>query len=374
MADFFAKRKQTAVPKINLIEKETTASASPKKYSKHTTTNGFNSKNINDRVKKCMSRQPKDQWRDYQNSCLIPFTYVIQNWKFGDKSCQVYHFSPWGIPEAIANRMGKPQVKANFSALPTEVCEKLSITQKTFIKELVEINITNTAHQNPQHFVRFYCKDCQKNLLPKLLSNSKYGTFKTIEELINNWDAEIPDDLMDIVGCSICSLDEQVHMGPNKNNFFKDPTEHRKSELWFEDATKVSKKHQERAELIQKLIVVNTEAAAPKTLTLSKPAVVTKEISNTSSSSTTEQAILTSKYNKKTKFCFVDQTFQKKLAVQSKCESSLRKVAKGFCLSVVHSGMNKCLSESAIIEMYNTAYRGIYDHHLVKEETYKFTK
>ena len=66
-----------------------------------------------------------------------------------------------------------------------------------------------------------------------------------------------------------------------------------------------------------------------------------------------------------------DQTFQKKLAVQSKCESSLQKVVKGFCLSVVHSGVNKYLSESAIIEMYNTAYRGIYDHHLVLEESYK---
>ena len=106
-------------------------------------------------------------------------------------------------------------------------------------------------------------------------------------------------------------------------------------------------------------------------MTLSKPAVVTKETSSTSSSSTAEQAILTSKYNKKTKFRFVDQTFQKKLAVQSKCESSLQEVAKGFCLSVVHSGVNKCLSESAIIEMYNTAYRGIYNHHLVQEESYK---
>ena len=163
-------------------------------------------------------------------------------------------------------------------------------------------------------------------------------------------------------------------MGPNKNNIFKDPTEHRKSYhpgLWFEDPTKVSKKHQERVELIQKLLVVDTEAAAPKTLTLSKAAVVTKETSSMSSSSTAEQAILTSKYNKKTKFRFVDQTFQKKLALQSKCESSLQKVAKGFCLSVAHSDVDKCLSESAIIEMYNTAYRGIYNHHLVQEESYK---
>ena len=150
--------------------------------------------------------------------------------------------------------------------------------------------------------------------MPKSLSNSKYGTFKSIDELINNWDdAKIPNDLMDIVGCFICSLDERVHMGPNKN-FFKDPTEHRKSyhpELWFEDATKVSKKHQERVELIQKLLVVDTKAAAPKTLTLSKPAVAIKETSSTSSSSTAEQAILTSKYNKKTKFRSLIKHFRK---------------------------------------------------------------
>ena len=62
MADFFAKKKRTAVPKINLIEKETTAPAPPKKkYLKHTTTNGFNSKIVNDHVKNYMSRQPKGQ-------------------------------------------------------------------------------------------------------------------------------------------------------------------------------------------------------------------------------------------------------------------------------------------------------------------------
>ena len=110
-----------------------------------------------------MSRQPKGQRRNYQNSCLIPFTYIIQTWRFGDKSCQVYHFLPWGMREDVANRMRKPQVKANFAALPTEVCEKLGITQETWL-ELVEINIINTGCQNPQHFVRFYCNNCQENL------------------------------------------------------------------------------------------------------------------------------------------------------------------------------------------------------------------
>ena len=109
-----------------------------------------------------MSPQPKGQWRNYQNSCLIPFTYIIQNWKFGYKYCQVYHFPLWGMQEAVANHMEKPQVKANFSALPTEVCQKLGSTQETFVKELVEIDITNTGCQNPQHFVQFYCNNYQK--------------------------------------------------------------------------------------------------------------------------------------------------------------------------------------------------------------------
>ena len=48
-----------------------------------------------------------------------------------------------------------------------------------------------------------------------------------------------------------------------------------------------------------------------------------------------------------------------------------KKLGKGFCLSVAHNSVNKCLSESAIIQMYSTAYRGIYNHHLVQEESCK---
>ena len=77
MADFFAKRKQTAVPKINLTEKETNAPAPPKrKYSKHTTNDRFNSKNINDHVKNYMScitntgcQNTQHFVRSYSNNC-----------------------------------------------------------------------------------------------------------------------------------------------------------------------------------------------------------------------------------------------------------------------------------------------------------------
>ena len=379
MENFFKKRpRKTAL--VNLVEDEEEGSssskspASKKKYSKHTSTNGFNQENINERVKKFMSRQPKGNWRNYQNSCRVAYTYLIQKWTVGESEsvAEVYHFAPWGMRETISKRLAIPQVKANFSALPLTVKTTFGITAENFDKNKITVEINNTGYNAPQPFVRFYCNDCQKTFLPKLLNNPKYGNFQTLEDLISNWDEnKIPADLLEIVGCFICSLDERVHIGPNKNSFFKDPSEHRKSyhpEIYFEDAAKCSTRQAERSKIIQKLLVTNTtDSSDTPILTLAKPAP-----SQASSSSTGDrQAVLTSKFNKKTKYRFIDNSFQKKLHVNERCESDLQKIAMGYCLSIVHVGVNKCLSEAAIIESYETSFRGIYDHCVVQADSFK---
>jgi len=38
------------------------------------------------------------------------------------------------------------------------------------------------------------------------------------------------------------------------------------------------------------------------------------------------------------------------------------KVAKGFTLSIIHSGINKCILEATTIEVYKMSYRGILGH------------
>ena len=38
---------------------------------------------------------------------------------------------------------------------------------------------------------------------------------------------------------------------------------------------------------------------------------------------------------------------------------SISFIAKGFCLSIVHQGINKYISNASVIEIYNTASRGI---------------
>ena len=303
---FFKKRKPSN--KVSLLEDKTRdAPAAKKKYSHHTPTNGFSPNNINKRVNNYIARQPQGNWRQLQKGCEIPYMFVIQTWTYGDKTCQVYHFSPWGMHGTIEIRLSRPPVKANFHCLPLEIRERLDLKVETFDKTSLTVATSNTGRQNPLPFIRFYCVDCQTKLLPKLLNNPKYGNLKTVEELVTNWDAVgVPEGLTDLIGCFVCDLDERVHMGPNKNNFFKDPTNHRKSlhpELWFDKVDRMGKKHVERVTEIQKLLC-SDKSTAP-ILTLVKPAVPCKEKSsslNSSSTTSAQQAVITGKYNSKTKF------------------------------------------------------------------------
>ena len=41
--------------------------------------------------------------------------------------------------------------------------------------------------------------------------------------------------------------------------------------------------------------------------------------------------------------------------------------SKGFALSIIHNGINKCISEATTIKIYKTLFRGIYDHYLIQK-------
>ena len=118
-ANFFDQsksKKRTTI--INLVVEPPSAVAEqpPKKkkaYSKHT--NGFNQLNVNQRVDNCMTRQPKGNWRNHQNSCKIPYTFVSQTWSIAGKSHDILHFSPWGMKETVSRRLLKPQRQASMS-------------------------------------------------------------------------------------------------------------------------------------------------------------------------------------------------------------------------------------------------------------------
>ena len=62
---------------------------------------------------------------------------------------------------------------------------------------------------------------------------------------------------------------------------------------------------------------------------------------------------------------------EQKLQATKKCNNETDRIAKGFCLSIVHQGINKCISNATFIEIYNTASWGIQDPYEVIEEGVK---
>ena len=76
------------------------------------------------------------------------------------------------------------------------------------------------------------------------------------------------------------------------------------------------------------------------------------------------QLSLVSKYYKKIKYVDIASYYcPSKLPVTAKCEDVDYAFRKGFCLSMVHTGVNKNLSNNAIIENYRTAINEITEYH-----------
>ena len=51
-----------------------------------------------------------------------------------------------------------------------------------------------------------------------------------------------------------------------------------------------------------------------------------------------------------------------KLKIRDPCKDDGDKFGKAFCLSIIHTGLNKCLSNEAILENYGTAMRGMKEY------------
>ena len=48
-----------------------------------------------------------------------------------------------------------------------------------------------------------------------------------------------------------------------------------------------------------------------------------------------------------------------KLSLSEPCKDNINHFGKGFCISIVHSRVNSCLSNNAILENYQTCIKGL---------------
>ena len=109
--------------------------------------------------------------------------------------------------------------------------------------------------------------------------------------------------------------------------------------------------------LIYTISAVTKKRSQKQASLTSQPPKKTIALDKSSSTTTTKQTKIIGKYSKTHHFNRIE-TFMSNLSITGECTTSMAQFGKGFCLSMVHSGVNKMLSNDAIIENYQTAIAG----------------
>ena len=160
--------------------------------------------------------------------------------------------------------------------------------------------------------------------------------------LIANWDVlKIQNRFRDAAGC-LLSYDEDVIAGPNSLCFIKRSTDHVNTTHPFTVESEKSKALKEKEKALSKSISsCNTIAV------------------DTSKQASSNQTIITGKYAKKLKFRPIGSFMNSKLKLSEPCKDDMDRFGKGFCISIVHSGVNSCLSNNVILENLQTSLNSL---------------
>ena len=196
-------------------------------------------------------------------------------------------------------------------------------------------------------------------MVAEVLKHEFFKEFEipSLKDLIDNWgDLKLLATDIDLVECFL-PLCKEVDAGSSARRFLVRPTEHPQTAHPYTLAeskdSKVSVKKNAKAQ-----IDLNREGlVVTKTKTLGVEARPGKQ-------KLSGQLALTGKHGKKMKYIDIRQSCSiNKLKIKENCRDSCDEFAKGFCLSIFHTGVKKCLSNAAILKNYQTALDGMKIYH-----------
>ena len=311
---------------------------------------GFAETNIHKTVRRIQTAHTKGDWRN-THSMKIPYTYVTQVWlqKSTENTCKVLHLCPWGMTKAVTAKLVGDNCKSSLNVIPTAVVSAFDLTKETFDRSDLQLSATVGSMQAAKPFNRVFCTICDKESLPLLLN--KYKGMKTLGELIRNWDdLEIAYSHMNIVGCFI-DLNPKVFAGPNKRKYLEIPSDHFREVHPDKYKEKMTAKDLKRHTKHQASLGVKP----PKLMTLEKP-----DSDSTPPGNDAAQCRLSFRRTHVTNVPQLMKYFKRtNVPLIGKCNGPVEAFGKSYCLSMVHVGVNKCLSNESILENYRTAMHGM---------------
>ena len=225
-----------------------------------------------------------------------------------------------------------------------------TLTTANFKSSNLLVKVKHIGPQAAQQYTRLYCEHCQTVLIPPILKTHEkvLGGAPTNANLIAMWeDLKMKPTMLDYAG-SFLPLKDDIIAGPNARRFIVRPRDH----PWYTHRYTVEEVPKKENATIAKAAKAASSQSAPKKMTLKRPAPASQVSSNS------KQVTLGGKHGKQMHFKSISSMLNSDLDLKGRCEDDMDVFAKGYCLSMVHLGTKKMISNAAICEMYTTAVEG----------------
>ena len=320
-------------------------------------------------------------WRRHEVlSVAIPWTEVIQTFEHtpSKEKVEIGHFVPFGMKHYIEKQKSLNICIASYNALPKEVRDEMGgrlFTAQTYKKEEMLLTTHNTGRMAAKKFWRVWCHFCELEVLPQVLRKfaDVLGENATFVDLLNSWDtlpSKKNDGLakyVEVIGCFLPNPpnDNRLSPGPNYRKFLERAYEHvRQSHPHTQP--KLSTAAKKRKSGITQVLMNSSSSSVtpPKLVIVEKPSSSKKCPSN--------QKTLTTKFSKKIPYMPITHyTLGERKSLLEKSQYANERFGKTHCLMMVHSGVNKKLSNEAIFEMYDVSMTGMETHFQFTQQCFK---
>ena len=272
-------------------------------------------------------------WKVTMESTLH-YTVVSQWFQYSgitsnNQTLGIKHLSPLGMVKTISHVLSLSRCKASFAVLPSEVKKFFNLCEQTYEPKKMKLSVTDEGDKGVETFKHIVCNLClaqleniRKSIKLKIPERDTHEPH--VVQMINNWNVlklKISDRYL--VGC-LCSSVENVSSGPNRRRYIERPADH-----WNCYHAADQKKLPSQAQ---------QELDAQKITSSRKSATIIQHL---------------------TKIRPPSRTISNKININEKCFDELDEFAKGHMCQIVMTGVDKMVSQNAILAFYESSCSSI---------------
>ena len=298
------------------------------------------------------------KWRDFDQTLTCAHTVITKRWKYGDKTFQELFLCPFGMVETMVKFHNNSR-NTVFSFMRAEVKNELQLSAETYDRSKLDLSVSHMGNLGVKKFQHVVCRKCMDITLPAVRKHHKLSEDVTIEFVISNWDKlKISSKDVDLAGC-LLPHEPHVNAGPNARRFIERPETHDLHEKY----SKTQPSEQPPTTDIQATPTGPVLSSSNGMLGMKRK--ITDEGSSTTVVRDNENVVVHvgRRTQDSIKMRPVNTLIDPKINLRTPCSDKSDIWSKNFMLKLLHTGVNKHISNQASLEIYETVMDGIHEYH-----------